>query len=191
MKITDITQELFSCRVFPGDIAPSFERVRTIENDKHNLTNISMSVHNGTHIDAPCHFIAGGKSVDELDLSAFYGKCTVAEFDGIIGEGEIAPILEKCRERLLLKGDCELSEEAARAVADSRVKLIGVESQTVGNAKAPMAIHLIILGADKIALEGLNLSGVSPGEYTLSAFPLNMAGSDGSPVRAALIECID
>ncbi|MCL1795246.1 MAG: cyclase family protein [Oscillospiraceae bacterium] len=187
-KITDITQEMFSCRVFPGDASPKFERVRTIENDKCNLTNIQMCVHNGTHIDAPCHFIEGGKSVDELDLSAFYGKCTVAEFGGLIGENEIAPLLGECRERLLLKGDCELSEGAARKIADSRVKLVGVESQTIGNAKAPMAIHLIILGADKIALEGLNLSDVPPGEYLLAAFPLNMEGSDGSPARAVLIE---
>lgn len=188
MKIIDISQEMFSCRVFPGDIPPSFERIRTVENDKCNLTNIHMCVHNGTHIDAPCHFIAGGKTVDELDLSAFYGKCTVAEFSGVISESDIAPVLEECHKRLLLKGDCILSNDAARAVAGSHVKLIGVESQTIGNANAPMVLHMIILGADKIALEGLNLSDISPGEYVLSAFPLNMSGSDGSPVRAVLIK---
>ena len=186
MKIIDITQELFSCRVFPGDIPPSFERVRTVENDGCNLTNIQMCVHNGTHIDAPRHFIADGKMVDELDLSAFYGECTVKNLSGVISKNDIAPVLEKCRERLLLKGNCELSDDAAQAVADSHIKLIGVESQTIGNADNPAAIHLIILGADKIALEGLNLSDVSPGEYILSAFPLNMSGSDGSPVRAVL-----
>jgi peptide deformylase len=79
MKIIDITQELFSCHVFPGDTPPTFERVRNIENDSYNLTNISLCVHNGTHIDAPNHFIAGGKAVHELDLERFYGKCTVIE----------------------------------------------------------------------------------------------------------------
>ena len=188
MKIIDITQELFSCHVYPGDTPPSFERVRTVESDKCNVTNISMCVHNGTHIDAPCHFIANGRTVDELDLSVFYGKCTVTEFNGFISENDIMPVLEKCCERLLLKGNCELSESAAKAIANSHVKLIGVESQSVGSDAAPIANHMILLGADVIPLEGLRLSGVSPGEYILSAFPLNMSGSDGSPVRAILIE---
>jgi arylformamidase len=99
MKIIDITQELFSCFVYPDDKPPIYERVKTIEHDKYNLTNISMSVHNGTHIDAPNHFIANGKAVHELDLS-----------------------------------------------------------------------------------------NVNPGEYILCAFPLNMQDSDGSPVRAVLID---
>ena len=187
MKITDITQELFSCQVYPGDMQPAFERVRSVEKDKCNVTNVSMCVHNGTHIDAPCHFVAGGKAIDELDLSIFFGKCTVAQFCGIVGEADIAPILKICRERLLLKGSCELSEGASQAVADSHIRLVGVESQSVGSSEAPMPNHLILLGAGIIALEGLRLASVLPGEYTLSAFPLNMSGSDGSPVRAVLI----
>ncbi len=187
MRMIDISQELFSCHVYPGDTPPAFELVKTVERDKYNLTNISMCVHNGTHIDAPCHFIAGGKAVDELDLSMFYGKCTVAKFSGVIGE-EIGPVLETCHERLLLKGDCEISGTAAELIANSHVRLIGVESQSVGKADAPMSVHLVLLGKGIIPLEGLNLSAVEPGNYTLSAFPLKMKGADGSPVRAVLIE---
>ncbi|MCL2157856.1 MAG: cyclase family protein [Oscillospiraceae bacterium] len=189
-QITDITQELFSCQVYPGDMPPTFERVRTVEKDKCNVTNISMCVHNGTHIDAPCHFVAGAKAIDELDLEIFYGKCTVAQFCGVICEADILPVLNICHKRLLLKGDCELSEGAARLVADSHIRLIGVESQSVGSLVSPLANHLILLGAEVIALEGLRLAGVLPGEYVLSAFPLNMGGSDGSPVRAVLIESV-
>jgi arylformamidase len=188
MKIIDISQELFSCNVYPGDTPPAFERVKTAERDGYNLTNVTMCVHNGTHIDAPCHFIAGGKAVDGLDLSVFYGKCTVAEFSGVIGAGDAAPVLETCQERLLLKGGCEISGAAAELIAKSRVRLIGVEGQSVGGVDAPMNVHLILLGAGIIPLEGLNLSAAAPGEYTLAAFPLNMSGSDGSPVRAVLIE---
>jgi len=188
MKIIDITQELFSCFVYPDDKPPIYERVKTIEHDKYNLTNISISVHNGTHIDAPNHFIANGKAVHELDLSVFYGECTVVEFDGFIGDNEISEILKNCRERLIFKGKNELSDNAANLIAKSHVKLIGVESQSVGNINHPLSVHVILLEKGIIPLEGLDLSNVNPGEYILCAFPLNMQDSDGSPVRAVLID---
>lgn len=187
MKLIDISQELFSCRVYPGDISPMYERVKTIENDEYNLTNISMSVHNGTHIDAPKHFVAGGKAVHELDLSVFYGKCTVVELDGIVGENEISGILKSCQERLIIKGGHELSGSGASAFAGSHVRLIGVEGQSIGDAEHPLSVHTILLGKEIVVLEGLDLSDAAPGEYVLSAFPLNLKDSDGAPVRAVLI----
>ncbi|MCL2125194.1 MAG: cyclase family protein [Oscillospiraceae bacterium] len=188
LKAIDISQELFSCKVYPGDMAPTFDRAKTIESDGYNLTNVSMCVHNGTHIDALKHFVSGGKGVHELDLSVCFGKCTVVEFAGIIGEDEIAGVLQICHERLLLKGICELSESGATALANSHVKLIGVESQSVGNADHPAGVHMILLNKEIIPLEGLVLSSVDPGEYFLSAFPINMEGSDGAPVRAVLLD---
>ncbi|MCL2637622.1 MAG: cyclase family protein [Oscillospiraceae bacterium] len=182
MKIIDITQEVFSCRVFPGDSQPKFERALSIERDKLNLTNISMCVHNGTHIDAPNHFVAGGKAVHELDLERFYGKCAVVE------KGDIISALNNCHERIIIKGDCEISEETARLIADSNVKLIGVENQSVANIESPMSVHVILLEKEIALLEGLDLSGVNAGEYVLAAFPLKLEGSDGSPVRAVLID---
>jgi len=188
MRIIDITQELFSCRLFPGDKPPTYRRVKTMEQDRHNLTAISMNVHNGTHIDAPNHFVAGGKAIHELDLALFYGKCTVAELDGIICESKIKSILETCQERLLIKGQIELSEAAARLIGNSHVKLIGVEDQSVAPVQSPLPVHVILLEKEVIPLEGLDLSAVTPGEYLLTAFPLNMDDADGSPVRAVLIE---
>ncbi|MDR0935725.1 MAG: cyclase family protein [Oscillospiraceae bacterium] len=181
MNIIDITQPLFSCVVFPGDPAPSFERVRTIGGgDSYNLTNISLCVHNGTHIDAPRHFIADGSGVADIPLSVFHGKCAVKEWDGVIPEN--------C-ERLLIKGSHELSAEDARLLINAGVKLIGVESQSVGPSGAPLEVHTLLLGAGIVPLEGLVLSRVASGEYTLSAFPLNLGSDcDGSPVRAVLIE---
>ena len=187
MSVIDITQELFSCNVYPGDMAPTFEQVKTIAQDKYNLTNISLCVHNGTHIDAPRHFVADGKAVHELDLSVFYGKCSVIEFEGIVGENEISGALQYCHERLLLKGKCELSDSGAHALAKSHVKLIGVESQSIGNAENPLSVHVILLDKEIIPLEGLDLSAVQPGDYILSAFPINLEGSDGAPVRAVLM----
>ena len=80
MKIYDISQELFSCVVWPGDPAPARHTLNSIDNgDLYNLTAFSMCAHNGTHIDAPSHFINGAKSVDAIDLSKFIGEAFVAD----------------------------------------------------------------------------------------------------------------
>lgn len=188
MKIFDITQELFTCKVYPGDRAPAFERVKTVSGDNYNLTDVSLCVHNGTHADAPSHFIANGKTIDELPPDIFYGACTVVSFSGLVGEKEIAGVLADCHDRLLLKGDCEITEEAARTIAMSHVRLIGVESQSVGNVAAPMSVHLVLLEKEVIPLEGLDLSTVTAGDYVLSALPLKLGGCEGAPVRAILIQ---
>ncbi|MDR0958564.1 MAG: cyclase family protein [Clostridiales bacterium] len=180
MKIIDISQPLFGSKVYPGDTAPSFKRVKNVATDKYNLTDISLCVHNGTHIDAPLHFIENGNGVGEISLDVFYGKCVVKKWDG--------EIPTDC-ERLLIKGDYVVTESDAELIAKSSVRLVGVESQSIGNPEKPMPVHLILLNAGIILLEGLVLDRVECGKYTLSAFPLNLGNCDGSPVRAVLVEC--
>ena len=80
-----------------------------------------------------------------------------------------------------------VTAEAARVFAASSLRLIGVESQTVGPEEAPMEVHLILLGAEKVLLEGLRLMRVPDGRYFLSALPLNLGDSDGAPCRAVLM----
>lgn len=191
MKIIDISQELFGCAVYPGDAPPLYKRTLEIKKgDVVNLTELSLCAHNGTHIDAPRHFIDSAKAVDELDLSVFYGDCTVVDFNGVktIDSGIIKPVLENSSPRLLIKGTACLSACAAREIAASKTVLVGVETQSVGPETAPMEVHLILLGKNIIPLEGLRLADVEEGEYTLCAFPLNLSGSDGSPCRAVLIK---
>lgn len=189
MRIIDITQELFTSNVYPGDKPPSYERIMQIKNgDVINLTTIEMCVHNGTHIDAPCHFIDNGKSIDEMDLEIFVGECTVVSLDGEVGGREMAEILKKCKPRLLIKGRINLTTGAAEAMVEGGLKLIGVESQSVGPVDAPKAVHMVLLGHDVTALEGLDLSLVSDGDYFLCAAPLNLGKSDGSPCRAILLD---
>jgi arylformamidase len=175
MRLIDITQPLFECAVYPGDSAPTITRLKTVAADKYNLSDISLCVHNGTHIDAPCHFIEDGAGVGDLPLEVFYGKCVVAD----------NPV---AAERLLIKGDYVLTAEDARRLVAWGVRLVGVESQSVGPADAPLEVHTILLGAGIVPLEGLRLSHVASGEYTLAAFPLNLgADCDGAPVRAVLL----
>ncbi len=191
--IIDISQEVFSCRVFPGDSQPQRELVSSMDNGAmYNLTNISMCAHNGTHTDAPYHFIKDGKTIDRLDLSLFVGDCYVARRDGDLTADDVVDIMEAAREadaakRILIAGKAVVTAEAARAFAQSGIVLIGNESQTVGPEDAPMEVHLILLGAGIVLLEGLNLAEVQEGAYFLSAAPLNLGGSDGAPCRAYLM----
>ena len=195
MKIYDISQEVFSCRVYPGDPVPEKRALSLMEKGAlYNLTAFSMCAHNGTHIDAPFHFLKDGKTVDSLCLETFVGMAYVAEHQGIVSGDVAAKIMKKAKEqnpeaakRILIKGAAEVSLEAAKVFAAAELLLLGNESQTVGPENAPMAVHHILLGANVVLLEGIRLAEVSEGVYFLNAAPLNLAGADGSPCRAVLI----
>ncbi len=195
MKIYDISQEVFSCQVYPGDPTPEKKVLSLMEKgDLYNLTAFSMCAHNGTHIDAPFHFLKDGKTVDAICLEAFVGMAYVAGHHGIVSGDDATKILEKAKEqnseaakRILIKGVAEVSSEAAKVFASSEILLLGNESQTVGPEDAPMAVHLILLTANVILLEGIRLAEVPEGVYFLNAAPLNLSGADGSPCRAILI----
>ena len=195
MKIYDISQEVFGCQVYPGDPTPKKRVISSMEKgDLYNLTAFSMCAHNGTHIDAPLHFIKDGKTVDSVSLDTFIGMAYVAEYNGIVSADDATEILEKAKKqnsevakRILIKGDAEVSAEAAKVFAESNILLLGNESQTVGPENAPMEVHLILLGAGAVLLEGIRLAEVSEGVYFLNAAPLNLSGEDGSPCRAILI----
>ena len=196
MKIYDISQEVFSCQIYPGDPAPEKELLGSMDSgDLYNLTAFRMCAHNGTHIDAPCHFIKDGKTVDAICLEAVVGMAYVAEHQGIVSGDDAVKILEKAKaqnaeaaKRILIKGAAEVSPEAAKVFADAGILLLGNESQTIGPEDEPMEVHQLLLGADVILLEGIRLSEVPEGCYFLNAAPLNLAGADGAPCRAILME---
>ena len=196
MKIYDISQEVFGCRVYPGDPTPKKTVLSSMEKGAlYNLTEFSMCAHNGTHIDAPFHFIKDGKTVDEISLEAFIGMAYVAEHHGVVSDDDALKIIERAKtqnaesaKRILIKGDAEVSAEAAKVFASSGILLLGNESQTVGPEKAPMAVHQILLSAGVVLLEGICLADVSEGVYFLNAAPLNLSDADGSPCRAVLID---
>jgi len=198
MKIYDIAQEVFDSEVYPGDPAPKKSILNSIENgDDYNLSAFSMCAHNGTHIDAPFHFLEDGKTVDEVPLEAFVGMAYVAEHQGIVTGEDAAEMLKKASEqdpeaakRILIKGDIEVSLEAANAFADSEILLLGSESQTFGSEETETEVHRILLGADAVLLEGARLTNVPEGVYLLNAAPLDLGGAEGSPCRAVLIDGI-
>ena len=196
MKIYDISQEVFSCEVYPGDMSPQkIEEMRMERGNLYNLTSFQMCAHTGTHVDAPFHFIKEGKTVEALALEKMIGLAFVAEHDGFVTAEDARAILEKAEntekesaKRILLKGNAVVTLEAAEVFAEAGIWLIGGESQSVGPEDAPMAVHKALLGAEVVLLEGIRLQEVPEGVYFLNAAPLSLAGADGAPCRAVLID---
>ena len=196
MKIYDISQPVFGCKVYSGDPAPQKKVICSIESgDLYNLTEFSMCAHNGTHIDAPAHFLKGGKTVDEIPLEKTVGYCFVCEFNGYLLDTHAKSILQHINKiskngasRLLFKGETIITEQSASFFASQNIMLIGVESQSVGDENAPKKVHEILLEKGVVLLEGLVLENVLEGEYFLCAQSLNLNGVEGAPCRAILIE---
>ena len=191
--LIDISQEVFSCSVFPGDPSPVMTpEMRIDKGEPYNLSGFSMCAHNGTHVDAPFHFIRDGKTIDRIPLDHFTGDCYVARHEGDVSAEDAASILRRAAEagavrRILIAGKATVTEAAARVFAEAGILLIGNESQTVGPENSPMQVHLILLGAEVVLLEGIVLKDVPEGRYFLNAAPLNLGGIDGAPCRAWLM----
>lgn len=175
--IYDITQEVFSARVYPGDPHPAFRRIKSFEQgDMSTVTEITLQVHAGTHLDAPIHRVQGGKGMDEIPLEKCIGEAVVIDYLAGLPPESLAP-------RVLLKNcDC-IDEAAAQLLLDRQVVFVAVEGPSVGNR----AVHRMLLEKEVAVLEGAALAQVPPGEYLLFAAPMLLGGCDGAPVRAVLM----
>ena len=173
MKIYDISQEVFSCAVYPGDPVPEKQVIyATAKGDLYNLSSFAMCAHNGTHIDAPFHFLHNGKTVDQMDLTHFVGDCYVARHEGDVTAEDARDILRRANgvQRILIGGKATVTAESAEVFASSGIKLLGNEGQTVGPEDAPMQVHLILLRREVALLEGIVLTDVPEGHYFLKSF---------------------
>ena len=100
MKIIDISRELISASVYPGDPAPHREILRRMEQgDMCNLSAFYSGCHSATHLDAPLHFVEGGETIDQIPLERFYGPCTVVDAVGLITGAVIDRIIGSCQKK--------------------------------------------------------------------------------------------
>jgi arylformamidase len=210
MRIIDISQKIRpGMVVWPGDPQVEVNQVEKISaGDEVNLTQFSMSAHTGTHVDAPCHFIDGGKKVDDLSLEDLCGTVQVihvpsniSEIDkGVVENAGIEPLTERVLFRTtnstlwknqageFTKEYVGITEDAAQLLVEMELKLVGVDYLSVAAGTHIRPTHETLLGSGIILLEGLDLSEVSAGRYMLYCLPLNLVGADGAPARTVLVE---
>lgn len=164
-----------------------------------------MSVHTGTHVDAPSHFLQGGKTVETLPLETLLGPVTVIDLSHVdaIEPHHLAqaPIPDRTQ-RLLIRtrnslhwqqnqsefdpNFVALTAQAAQWVVEQGIKLIGIDYLSVQRFRDDATTHQILLGAEVIIIEELNLYAVQPGEYELICLPIKLQGLEGAPARVIL-----
>lgn len=187
---------------FPGDPAIQVERAGAAANPFH-LTRLSLGSHAGTHIDAPAHLLGEGATVDAIPLEWLIGPCRVVDLrgrKGAIAAGDLKVLPLAGVRRLLLRTDnselwqrpgfCEdyvgLAPDAANYLTALGIRLVGIDYLSIEPPGEASAVHRILLGAEVVILEGLNLAGAPAGDYELLCLPLNLTGIDGAPCRAVL-----
>ena len=192
MQIIDVSVPVRPGMItYPGDPEVRLERVSSIaDGDVVNLSRLDLGVHSGTHVDAPLHFVDGGASVEALPLDVLVGPCVVVDgLDAAAVPRGAERVLFKTRNSRLWERD-EFSEdfvaldgEAARALVERGVRLVGIDYLSIGDEEA----HQALLGAGVVAIEGLDLREVDPGEYRLVCAPLKLEGAEGAPARVMLL----
>jgi arylformamidase len=210
MRIHDISVTISpQLPTWPGDPKIEFKRLRKMEQGADaNVTHLSAGVHIGTHVDAPFHFLGGeAATVESLPLEVLTGPALVVhlpEVDLISAAVLAAAGVPSGVDRLLFKTRnsdlwarnvpefqhdfVALSPDAAGWLVSHGVALVGVDYLSVAPYHDPVPTHRTLLAAGVVAVEGLDLSRVAPGEYTLYCLPLKLQGSDGAPARAILVE---
>lgn len=213
MKIYDISLPIHTAMVvWPGDPPVILNKLSEIEKgDPSNITQIRMSVHTGTHIDAPRHFIHDGDTVDQIPLTTLVGEVLVMEIDAaetvisaqILKSHPDRKLLEKAT-RVLFRTNNSMSEilfqksfnqhyvgidtSGAKYLASLNLSLIGVDYLSVATYEETVVPHQVLLSQKIVLLEGINLSQISAGSYQLVCLPLNIIGCEGSPARVILID---
>ncbi len=193
--------------VWPGDPAVRLTRPASLERgDPFTLTELAMSAHTGSHVDAPAHYVRGGAGVDALPLDAMIGPALVADAgdaDAITADVLAGLNLPPGTQRLLLRTRnsarglmaspefhidfAAVTADGARWLVEQGVRLVGIDYYSIAPYDALAPTHQILLRAGVVILEGLNMMAVEPGPYQLICLPLKLKGADGAPARAVLM----
>lgn len=205
MTLIDVSRPLSNTTPgWPGDTPFSYEVSWPMEKSGSvNVGKVTMSIHTGTHVDAPFHFDNDGQKITEIDLNLYVGIARVIDVSGreSIGVEDLVNVEFNGIERVLFKTSSWrdsnqfpseipfLREDLASFLKEKGVRLIGVDIPSVDplDSKELLAHHSLSRAGIHI-LESLQLDHVYPGDYELIALPLAIEGADGSPVRAVLRE---
>lgn len=186
--IIDLSKPIYDkMPVYPDDPPVSVRPWALIPRDGYYLNALKMGEHTGTHVDAPAHFVPGGKYISEMPLEKFIGEGVVIDVRG--GEGKVR--LEEIPDSgyygkvvIFLTGGRELSPEVALFVVAEGARAVGTDTESIGDE----AVHRILLSEELPIFENLtNLESLLGREFTFIAFPLKIEGGSGSPVRAVAI----
>lgn len=199
MKIYDVSRSLsVDTLVYPGDIHPTF---RQEDRGQYLISELRLSTHTGTHIDAPVHYLKTGLTIDTVPLSWLIGKCRVLDMSGA-GHTITADHLKGRLDgvsRFLLKTSFSgtdrfeenypsLSPDAAHMIAELGMKCVGIDTPSIESYTGDGNVHRTILSCNCIIIELLDLSYIKKGDYDMVALPLRLKGLDGSPARVVLME---
>ncbi|MCI0520280.1 MAG: cyclase family protein [Chloroflexi bacterium] len=209
MHIYDISLPISPAMpTWPGDSPIELQRTARMEDGEMcNITAMSMSVHTGTHVDAPYHFLGGDTlTVERMSLKTLSGRAYVLHLPDVdlitkevLENADIPPrtrrLLFKTRNSALwadptapfFEDFVAISADGATYLVERGVKLIGVDYLSVAPFAASEPTHQILLKGGVVLVEGLDLSKVAQGRYTLHCLPLKLVASDGAPARAILI----
>ncbi len=209
MKIHDISVPLSAfLPVYPGDPSVELKRLTDVaRGDEYTLTTVQMTVHAGTHVDAPLHFIPGGAAASALDLGVLMGPARVVEMTLVersigaadlmaanVPEGSTRLLFKTKNSRLWERGGFQpdfvgFSPEGARWLVERGVRLVGIDYVSIDPPDTTrFEAHRILLDSSVIIVEGLCLKDVSPGAFELVCLPLRIEGTEASPARAVLLE---
>ena len=208
MRIWDISEPIEPATApFPGDTPFSQEWVlRQESGGSCNVSTIRMSVHVGTHTDAPLHFDLGGPDIASVDLRRYLGPCRVADVQGngqpsLIPAAALTPAMLAGAQRILFRTRTRhdhrawdqdftaLGPDAARALVAAGILLVGIDTPSMDHADSKeLDGHHVLYEGGVAILENIDLSSVPAGDYELIALPLRIVNGDSSPVRAILRE---
>lgn len=194
--------------VWPGDPPVRItQRSHLDRGDEATVSHVSLSVHSGTHVDAPCHYVRDGSGVEALDLHTLVGPALVVHVPEVralgaqlMGSLDIPPDTNRLlfrtansdrgtrTERTFRTDFAALALDGAEWLIAQGVQLVGIDYLSVALYEATASVHQRLLGAGVTVVEGLDLAGIAPGIYELVCLPVKIVGSDGAPARAILID---
>lgn len=205
MKIHDVTRLISEdMTVYKDRESKKIKRTVVADYEKADYyeSRMDMDMHCGTHIDAPLHMIKDGDTIEKYDLSKFIGDCKLFDLTDVneaIRKKDIENLDIQKDDIVIFKTKNSfdqgynpkfvyIEEDAALYLSEKGIKTVGIDAMSIERDKKEHPSHKIILGANIGVIEDLYLKNVGQGQYFLSALPLNIRGSEASPIRAVLIE---